>query len=732
MNGEAAQEVPLDAPLSAVLSSSTARLLEQELELRTVTDLLMHLPRRYEIRGELTPMGDLVPGERVTILGEVVEVRGAVPSGPRRRRSEVIVRDGETDVSLVFFGRWKPPRQLHPGVRALFSGRVSEYRGRVQLVHPDYVPVEESPGGTLDARAWSKRPTPVYPATAKLKSEKLARIVTELLELLPPLPDPVPERLRAASGQLGFDEAVRGVHRPRCEQTLARAQESLRYTEAFVLQTALLGYRAAAASIPGVPRPPVSGGLLDRFDAALPFRLTGDQREVGEVLRAELAGSTPMHRLVQGEVGSGKTVVALRAMLQAADTGGQAAMIAPTEVLARQHERSLRRALGPELSELLRPVLLTGGMGQAARRRALLDIASGRSRIVIGTHALLGERVGFCDLALVVVDEQHRFGVAQREALRSKGSAPPHLLVLSATPIPRTVAMTLFGDLDVSVIRELPAGRAGIVSHTVPWNRQSWLERVWSRLGEELRAGRQAFVVCPAIGDREGGGGAGDSAAPEETDGPPSLPGPFGPAPVALERVYETVAARPELRGRRIAMLHGRMPVAERERIMLDFAEGRTEVLVATTVIEVGVDVPNASVMVVAEAERFGVSQLHQLRGRVGRGEHPGLCLLLTGSVPGSPSRQRVDAVAGTLDGFVLAELDLKARREGDVLGTAQSGMRSSLRMLRVLRDLELIRRARRDAAALLMEDPELAGHPALEAALDRLRGEHRRALGSG
>lgn len=729
MNGEAAQEVPLDAPLSAVLSSSTARLLEQELELRTVTDLLMHLPRRYEIRGELTPMGDLVPGDRVTILGEVVEVRGAVPSGPRRRRSEVIVRDGETDVSLVFFGRWKPPRQLRPGVRALFSGRVSEYRGRVQLVHPDYVPVEESPDGTLDARAWSKRPTPVYPATAKLKSGKLARIVTELLELLPPLPDPVPERLRAAYGQLGFDEAVRGVHRPRCEQTLARAQESLRYTEAFVLQTALLGYRAAAASIPGVPRPPVPGGLLDRFDAALPFRLTGDQREVGEVLRAELAGSTPMHRLVQGEVGSGKTVVALRAMLQAADSGGQAAMIAPTEVLARQHERSLRRALGPELSELLRPVLLTGGMGQAARRRALLDIASGRSRIVIGTHALLGERVGFCDLALVVVDEQHRFGVAQREALRSKGSAPPHLLVLSATPIPRTVAMTLFGDLDVSVIRELPAGRAGIVSHTVPWDRQSWLERVWSRLGEELQAGRQAFVVCPAIGDREGAEG---SAASEEADAPPSLPGPFGPAPVALERVYETVAARPELRGRRIAMLHGRMPVAERERIMLDFAEGRTEVLVATTVIEVGVDVPNASVMVVAEAERFGVSQLHQLRGRVGRGEHPGLCLLLTGSVPGSPSRQRVDAVAGTLDGFVLAELDLKARREGDVLGTAQSGMRSSLRMLRVLRDLGLIRRARRDAAALLMEDPELAGHPALEAALDRLRGEHRRALGSG
>jgi ATP-dependent DNA helicase RecG len=418
-----------------------------------------------------------------------------------------------------------------------------------------------------------------------------------------------------------------------------------------------------------------------------------------------------MNRLVQGEVGSGKTLVALRAMLAVADTGGQAALLAPTEVLAAQHVRSIAKVLGPELSAELIPTLVTGQLPAAERRKALLRVAAGQARIVVGTHALMGDRVTFADLGLVVVDEQHRFGVEQREALRLKGRTAPHVLVLTATPIPRTVAMTVFGDLDVSTIRQLPAGRAGITSQVVPLAiRPAWRSRIWERLAEELAQGRQAFVVCPAIDQKQ-----------TEDDGEPLEPAETDAATAAT--VLATLAElreHPQLGSARIEPLHGRMAADEKDRVMRAFAAGDIDVLVATTVIEVGVDVPNASAMVVVDADRFGVSQLHQLRGRVGRGGVPGLCLLVTRAVPGSVALQRVEAVAATLDGFELAQVDLELRQEGDVLGARQSGGRSSLKLLRVVRDAELIGEARGHAAEVLAADPGLAGHPALAEAVRR------------
>ena len=462
------------------------------------------------------------------------------------------------------------------------------------------------------------------------------------------------------------------------------------------------------------------------FDAELPFTLTDDQRLVGDEIARDLAAPVPMNRLVQGEVGSGKTLVAVRAMLTVAESGGQSALLAPTEVLAAQHLRSIVATLGPDRAARLRPVLLTGQLSQPERRAALLSIASGASRIVVGTHALLGDRVQFADLGLVVVDEQHRFGVEQRESLRRKGAVPPHVLVLTATPIPRTVAMTVFGDLDVSTIATLPAGRTPIVSHVVPLaDKPGWWNRVWERMGEELAQGRQGFVVVPAIdpATREDDP---DALVDDPADGSAD-DGPGGSGVDAIARPPATVAEltpllrqHPALAGRRIEPLHGRMTSDEKDAVMRAFTRGEIDVLVSTTVIEVGVDVPNASTMVVVDADRFGVSQLHQLRGRVGRGGVPGLCLFVTAALPETLARERVEAVAGTLDGFALAQIDLELRREGDVLGATQSGGRSSLKLLRVATDGDLISAARAAAAGVLEGDATLSGHPALKAAIER------------
>ncbi len=428
-----------------------------------------------------------------------------------------------------------------------------------------------------------------------------------------------------------------------------------------------------------------------------------------------------MNRLVQGEVGSGKTLVAVRAMLTVAQSGGQSALLAPTEVLAHQHYRSIVDTLGPDRAARMRPVLLTGQLSAAERKRALLSIASGASRIIIGTHALLGDKVQFVDLGLVVVDEQHRFGVEQRESLRRKGAVPPHVLVLTATPIPRTVAMTVFGDLDISTIATLPAGRVPIVSHVVALaERPELWHRAWQRLAEELEQGRQGFVVVPAI-DPTTVEDDPDALAEDARDGsPPAVPDALPPLPATVAELTPLLRAHPALEGRRIEPLHGRMSTDEKDATMQAFARGEIDVLVATTVIEVGVDVPNASTMVVVEADRFGVSQLHQLRGRVGRGGVPGLCLFVTAALPETLARERVEAVAATLDGFELAQVDLELRREGDVLGATQSGGRSSLKLLRVATDGDLIGDARIAAAEVLEADAALAEHPALKDALVR------------
>ena len=467
------------------------------------------------------------------------------------------------------------------------------------------------------------------------------------------------------------------------------------------------------AAVPRVPQP---GGLLERFDAVLPFTLTEDQQQVGTEIAADLAGEAPMHRLLQGEVASGKTLVALRAMLTVAESGGQSALLAPTEVLAAQHLRSIARVLGPDLSAELMPTLVTGQMPASDRRRAALRLVTGQARIVVGTHALLSDSTEFFDLGLVVVDEQHRFGVEQRELLRRKGSAP-HTLVMTATPIPRTVAMTVFGDLEISTIRELPAGRAPIQTHIVPLvEKPRWLPNVWRRAGQEVAQGRQGYVICPAIGadDDEG-----DLMPPND-------------AVTQRATVNSTLAElreQPELAGARIEALTGRMSGEEKDAVMGAFAAGDIDVLVATTVVEVGVDVANATFMVVLDADRFGVSQLHQLRGRVGRGGLPGLCLLVTHAEAESPARERVEAVAATTDGFELAQADLELRREGDVLGASQSGVRSQLRLLRVTRDADIITEAREAAAATLAADPALDGYPALRAAIERSSDEESRAF---
>ncbi|MGW9629152.1 ATP-dependent DNA helicase RecG [Agromyces sp. NPDC055520] len=713
----------LDSKLSVPLGGRTAQAFERGFGYRTVGELLAHYPRRYAMRGELTALASLPLDEAVTIIAEVIEVNERSMRARKGSIVEAKITDGTGVLTLTFFNqRWRA-NELRPGLRGIFAGKVGDYQGRRQLAHPDYQLFDDATpiaAGDAAAKRWAEAPIPIYPATSTLVSWQIAKAVELVLDGLAPVDDPLPSSVRQAKSLLAHREALELVHRPVRDADWKRARGTLRFTEAFVLQAALLQRRAELRTHTTVARQPVPGGLLERFDAALPFTLTGDQLDVGGEIARDLAEPVPMNRLVQGEVGSGKTVVALRAMLAVADSGGQSALLAPTEVLAGQHLRSIAKMLGPDLAAELMPTLLTGQLPVAQRKKALLRAAAGQSRIVVGTHALLGDNVSFADLGLVVVDEQHRFGVEQREALRLKGQSPPHVLVLTATPIPRTVAMTVFGDLDVSTIRELPAGRAGITSQVVPLAiRPTWRPRIWERLAEELALARQAFVVCPAIEAKvvedEGPGGAA-AVAPDSGESRADAAGPVA----SVVAVLAELRAHPRFADTRIAPLHGRMTADEKDATMRAFSAGEIDVLVATTVIEVGVDVPNASAMVVVDADRFGVSQLHQLRGRVGRGSVPGLCLLVTSAVPGSLALQRVEAVAATLDGFELAQADLELRQEGDVLGAVQSGGRSSLKLLKVARDGDLIAEAREFAQEVLASGDGLDSQPALAAAVRR------------
>ena len=697
---------PLDAKLTRPLGPRAANALAKAFGLRTVGDFLSHYPRRYARRGDLTSLSELPLDEEVTIVAEVIEVHERSMKERKGSILEVRITDGTAFLSLTFFNQAYRKNELRVGVRGIFAGKVGDYRGTAQLTHPDYELFEEN----LDPVAWAEQPIPIYPATSTMASWQIRKAMAVVLDTLPPLDDPVPPEVRRDRGLLSFTKALELIHRPVKDADWGAARKSLRFQEAFVLQAALLQQRAAARLLPATTR--VQGPMLNNFDAGLPFARTGDQERVGFEISRDLAEGFPMNRLVQGEVGSGKTLVALRAMLAVAESGGQSALLAPTEVLASQHLRSIVATLGPDLSARLRPTLLTGQLPVAERKRALLGAVSGSASIVVGTHALLSDNVGFFDLGLVVIDEQHRFGVDQREALRQKAQHPPHVLVLTATPIPRTVAMTVFGDLDISTIAELPVGRSPIASHVVPLaEKPGWVTRIWERVSEELAQGRQAFVVCPSISPslQEVG-----EDAPETTS-------------ANVETALEEIRAR--LPGRRVEPLHGRMSGEQKETTMRAFAAGEIDVLVATTVIEVGVDVANASTMVVLDADRFGVSQLHQLRGRVGRGGVPGLCLFVTSAEEGTLGRERVEAVAATLDGFELAQKDLELRREGDVLGSTQSGGRSSLRLLRVAKDGDLISEAREIAGKLLEGDPKLAEHPALKEALDRRLDESAQAF---
>lgn len=731
----------LDRRLSSVFDKKTATALAS-LDLARVRDLMYHLPRRYVTRQNLSNLGQGEIGDHVTVVARVVKATPLRSRDGRKQMVKVIISDGDHSLELTFFAPHQGRVQyylstLTPGTRAMFDGKLGEFRNTKQLVNPKFELLQSTDD---DATVAARLPTviPIYPASAKASSWTIHRAIQVLLPQVDDaeLPEALPPDLVAGNNWPSPLQCLTFKHTPDAMAQVQAADDRLRFEEAFVLQTALARRRAQADALPAVARPASEGGLLAAFDATLPFTLTTGQQEVGAQIAADLARSHPMHRLLQGEVGSGKTIVALRAMLTVVDAGGQAALLAPTEVLATQHHRSITAMLGNLATAGMLPLagpvldgvvgtqvaLLTGSQSTRARREALLAAASGQAGIVVGTHALLQDTVQFADLGLVVVDEQQRFGVEQRDALRAKAVHTPHLLVMTATPIPRTVAMTIFGDLDTSTLRELPRGRQPIASHVVPQARPSWVQRTWQVVKQEVDAGRQAFVVCPAIETTKG-------AAVGEDDGglllDPDQDG-KGPPRVTVTEMMARLAGEPELAGVRLAMLHGRMPAEEKDATMSAFAAGEVDVLVATTVIEVGVDVPNASVMVVMDAHQFGISQLHQLRGRIGRGQHPGYCFFVVPEGVGEQAGELLEGVAGTADGFELARLDLAQRREGDVLGAAQSGMMSSLRVLRVTEDEDVIVEARALANRVVADDPDLARHPALADAIESLLNPER------
>jgi ATP-dependent DNA helicase RecG len=719
--------LPLE-PLDRVLGDRTAKSFAKNLGLRTVSDLLTHFPRRYATRGALTPITELPIGEPATVVADILEVRERRMKGRNGSILEVRITDGHGSMSLSFFNQAWRQKDLRPGLRGLFAGKIGSYNGKLQLSHPEYelFPEEIS---DAEAKRWAELPIPIYPAASAVTTWAIQRAMAVVLDTLSPIQDELPEDVVNANGLISVHQAINQIHRPEVHAEWQQARDTLKYHEAFLLQATLLKRRFENLSTPATSRVAPTEGFSSKYDASLPFTLTNGQIEVGNQIRNDLAATHPMNRLLQGEVGSGKTLVALRAMITVADSGGQSALLAPTEVLAAQHFKSIQKSLGEGLAKELGLTLLTGQMPTAERKRALLQMVSGKARIVVGTHALISENVEFFDLGFIVIDEQHRFGVDQREALRKKGKLPPHVLTMTATPIPRTLAVTVFGDLDVSTLTELPAGRQGITSHVVQLSQPALVARTWTRISEEVSAGRQAFVVCPRIDEDDPGEEliASGGLAEEDlmfSDGTDEMAAELAKKPrqplASAMGMTESLKNIPALAGLRIETLHGRMSAEEKADVMGRFSAREIDILVSTTVIEVGVDVPNATVMVILDADRFGISQLHQLRGRVGRGGNAGLCLLLTSADEGSLALDRVKAVAATLDGFELSEIDLELRREGDVLGATQSGGRSSLKLLRVIQDAKLIQAARKTAEKVLDADPTLEKNPLLAQVLER------------
>ena len=728
--------ISMDSPIETVLgdTGTKAAKITKGLGLRTVGQLVHHLPRRYVRTAELTTVDSLQEGELLTVVGQIGQTRRRGYADRRTGRTayrvDTVLHTDGPSLRMSFFAK-KPhmadwhERRLPEGRRGIFQGKVGRFNGDWQLTNPQMVLMgtEGEDAAQLSLETLGDL-YPIYPLTKGVDTWDLQRAITFALAVLDEVPELLPEAVREQAGLVDAGTALEWVHHPKDYAQVTRALQRLRFDEAIVTQLVLARRRRALARLGARPRAGRSGGLLDAFDARLPFELTGGQRDVGAEIDEDLARERPMNRLLQGEVGSGKTLVALRAMLRVVDSGAQAALLAPTEVLAQQHHRSITAMLGDLASagllggseEATAVELLTGSMTRAQRTGPMSRLASGEAGIVIGTHALLEDKVGFADLGLVVVDEQHRFGVEQRAALTDKAGTPPHVLVMTATPIPRTVAMTVFGDLEISTLTELPAGRAPVQTTVVPVaDAPHWVDRVWQRVREEVAAGHQVYVVCPRISGDEREAGQAEAGEPGDT-GEERTERPLS----AVEEVVEELREGP-LAGLRLAAMHGRLTPDVKDATMRSFADGEVDVLVSTTVIEVGVDVANATAMVLLDADRFGVSQLHQLRGRVGRGGHPGLCLLVTHAEVGTPARGRLEAVAATSDGFELSRVDLEQRREGDVLGAHQSGYQSSLHTLRVLRDEETILAARAAGVALLESDPDLRGAPALAAAVEAL-----------
>lgn len=705
----------LDAGLASVVGNSSASQLEKAFGYRSVGQFLAHFPRRYVEVGELTPIAELPYDEHVTIVARVVNTSQRKMHSRRGFIFEVTVSD-ELDASgqelrMTFFNGYQARNELQHDTVAMFSGKVSWYQDHLQLSQPEYAILDE-------ASQADPRPIPIYPASAKMPNKKIRDLMSVVLERLTEqdVPEFIPETLLRGHGYPHRIQAYRDRHQPHEARDGYRARNRFAYEEALLLLLSLAERSAAVGRQHAVARPRRSGELADQFDARLPFQLTTEQVEVGREIADDLEQSHPMHRLLQGEVGSGKTVVALRAILQVIDAGGQAALLAPTEVLATQHYESIRRMLGP----LGEPglfgqgpgtgvALLTGSAKTAQRREALLGIASGQTGLIIGTHALLGDQVQFADLGLVVIDEQHRFGVEQRDALRAKANGTvPHTLVMTATPIPRTVAMTVFGDLELSTIRKMPVGRAPISTHLVPLQLAGYQQRLFQRIAEEVAKGHQVYVVCPRISDTRAEAANSDSEAEAS-----------GTEPMSVEAMFELLHSMPLFDQVRVEALHSQLPPEDKQGIMDAFAAGDVDVLISTTVIEVGVDVHNATLMVIIDAENFGISQLHQLRGRVGRGGLPGTCLMTTWLDADHPSVQRLRTVESSIDGFELAEADLAERKEGNILGVQQSGSRSSLQVLSVMKDLKIIERARADVHDLTAQSGWRTLYPSLATVLD-------------
>ncbi|MDC4233110.1 ATP-dependent DNA helicase RecG [Actinomyces sp. B33] len=708
----------LDTPIGLRVPQALARKLDA-VGVATVGDLLALAPRRYYHWGRLTPLSSLRDGDDVTILAEVASTRLVANRSGAGVRLEVDLTDGSDRIGATFFAKNQyklipHERLLVPGASFLFAGKVGSYRGRLHLTHPSF---EGADGDEEGLRRHAERPIPIYPSVSGLTSWRLARAIGMALDALDDsdVPDVLDETTRAEHGLPTKARALRLLHRPQTDEDHRIARTALAWEEALILQTALVLARegAAARSAPACPR--AGNALLDALMRALPFDLTDAQRRAVDEIGADLEEERPMQRLLQGDVGSGKTVVALAALMQVVGSGHQGALVAPTEVLAEQHFSSITRMVEPLTADhpMLDVRLLTGSTPTATRRHIDQAMRSGAPLIVVGTHALLQDSVSFADLGLVVVDEQHRFGVAQRDRLRSSHDRAAHQLVMTATPIPRTVAMTVFGDLDETRMTGLPPGRSPVATHLVDAANAAWMGRLWERAREEVDRGGRVYVVCPRIDEDEA---VADSDADESGARRPPL--------ASVSAVAEDIRTRTPLADTGVRELTGRTGAQDKARIMEEFASGAAPVLVATTVVEVGVDVPEATMIVIVDAQQFGLSQLHQLRGRVGRSSAASICMAVHRHELTPAGRERLEAFASTTDGFALAEADLVLRREGDVLGADQSGRSSHLEFLSVRRDAAIIEAARTLADGIVAADPDLSRRPELRRAIADRSGD--------